>query len=128
MIEQIHQFSVFALTGLIWIIQLVHYPSFHFVEKSRWAEFHQFHTFWITPVVAPMMLLQLGSSFFWAGPEKWIFVGLSLFVFAVTFIVSVPLHQRLEKSYDENALKKLIQTNWIRTLAWSAHALLLFVR
>lgn len=128
MIEQIHHFTVFAMTGVIWIIQLVHYPSFHFVEKSSWSAFHQFHTFWITPVVAPMMLLQLVSSFFLEGASRWIFVGLSLTVFAVTFMVSVPLHQKLEKAYDENTVVKLIQTNWIRTLAWSAHSLVLLFR
>lgn len=127
MIEQIHQFSVFAMTGIIWIIQLVHYPSFHYVAGSSWSEFHRAHTFWITPVVAPLMLVQLGSSFLLEGPNKWIFVSLSCLVFAVTFLVSVPLHHRLEKSHDENIINKLIQTNWIRTLAWSVHSLLILL-
>lgn len=113
------------MTGVIWIIQLVHYPSFHFVEKSRWSAFHQAHAFWITPVVAPLMLLQLGSSIFLQESNQWIFLGLSILVFGLTFFISVPLHQKLEKSYDEKTVRKLIQTNWLRTLAWSTHALLL---
>lgn len=35
--------SIF-LCGLIWVIQLVHYPSFHFVEDSRFIDFQAFHT------------------------------------------------------------------------------------
>ncbi len=127
MLESIHQFAVFAMTGVIWLVQLVHYPSFLFVEKSRWSEFHKAHTFWITPVVAPLMLVQLGSSFFFEGAERFLFVGLSLAVFALTFLISVPLHQKLEKSFDEDILKKLIRTNWMRTLLWSLHSLSIFL-
>ena len=32
------------LTGLIWTIQLVHYPSFGLVGKAEFVQFHQAHT------------------------------------------------------------------------------------
>ena len=38
-------FAVAAyLTGLIWTVQVVHYPSFGLVPKSAWAVFHAAHT------------------------------------------------------------------------------------
>lgn len=120
MIDNLHIASVFLMTGIIWLIQLVHYPSFKFVDLSRWKDFHRFHSFWITPLVAPLMLIQLGSSFF-LSHGVFLAAGLSISVFAVTFLISVPLHNKLAESYNFQTINLLIKTNWIRTALWSVH-------
>ena len=35
--------SAFLLTGVIWTIQIVHYPSFHYIDKLSFTNFHHFH-------------------------------------------------------------------------------------
>ncbi|WP_108976341.1 hypothetical protein [Leptospira ryugenii] len=112
------------MTGAIWIVQLVHYPSMRFISEERFVDFHHFHTTWISPVVAPMMLLQLGSSFFLAE-RKFLYIGLSLLVFLVTFAISVPLHNQLSHGYKLETIDRLVETNWYRTVLWSAHSVLL---
>ena len=56
-----------ALVGLIWTIQLVHYPSFSFVAEDHFLEFHRHHTRSITWVVMPLMLVELALAFYLAS-------------------------------------------------------------
>jgi hypothetical protein len=51
-----------------------------------------------------------------------------LVVWLVTFLISVPFHNRLAANdYNYIALDGLTRTNWLRTLAWTARAALLAV-
>ena len=121
------------LTGLIWTVQVVHYPSFGLVPKAAWAAFHAAHTRRMSYVVlAPMVAeLVLAAWLAWAGRgvlpghAGWWSLGLVGLVWAVTFFISVPFHNRLEGGFDYVAIDGLIRTNWLRTLAWSARAALL---
>ena len=54
--------SAFLLTGVIWTIQLVHYPSFHFIDKLSFTNFHNFHERRISIIVMPLMLIELITS------------------------------------------------------------------
>jgi len=42
-------------------------------------------------------------------------------VFASTALLSVPAHQRLAGGLDRAIHRRLVLTNWVRTLAWSLH-------
>jgi sugar (pentulose or hexulose) kinase len=46
-------------------------------------------------------------------------------IWASTFWLQVPQHLRLSEPYDSYAQQLLVQTNWIRTLAWTARGFLL---
>jgi hypothetical protein len=53
-------------------------------------------------------------------------LALVIVVWLVTFLVSVPFHNRLAAGgYNYIALDGLTRTNWLRTLAWTARAGLL---
>jgi hypothetical protein len=39
-----------------------------------------------------------------------------------TAFVSAPLHERLNAHFDQALLKRLVATNWIRTVAWTVRA------
>jgi hypothetical protein len=39
-----------------------------------------------------------------------------------TALLQVPLHNLLARGLDREAVARLVQTNWIRTAAWSARA------
>lgn len=120
--------SIF-LCGLIWVIQLVHYPSFHFVEDSRFIDFQAFHTQRIDYIVMPLMSIELGTS----GAMWWFsnYMELTSFGFYIVLMIwiatalfSVPNHNKLEKSKDEGAINALVNTNWIRTFLWTVKAAL----
>ncbi len=121
------------LWGVIWTVQLVHYPLFARVGAAGWADYHVAHLRLMTLVVLPAMVTELGTSGLLAlGRPAWLSVlllwlgfGLALGTWAVTFFVSVPLHDTLSRGFDTAAIARLGSTNWLRTAFWTAHALLL---
>ena len=119
------------LTGLIWTVQVVHYPSFAFVAPDKFPAFHQAHSTRISWVVlAPMAAeLVLAGWLVWAGRALggilWWNLGLVVFIWAVTFFISVPFHNRLAQGFDYIAIDGLVRTNWLRTLAWTVRCVLL---
>jgi len=58
----LHVASTMFMVGLIWLVQIVHYPLFAQVGKDTFLAYHQRHTRWITSIVAPLMLLELATG------------------------------------------------------------------
>lgn len=121
----------FGMLVLIWLIQLLHYPSFLFVETSRFQDFESFHQKTISYLVVPLMLseLLLGLYFAFEFTNPWTLSNLLLVLvlWAYTFAVSARIHQKLSSGYDTKLILQLISTNWPRTILWtSKFALLLF--
>lgn len=129
--QHLNAFSLAIDTGLlvlIWIVQVVVYPSFKKVEAEVFENWHQSYTKRMGYIAAPLMIAQLGL----AGAQAVTgFDRVALFylaaVFATwitTFALSVPLHKKLQKyGNDRIVIAKLVSTNWIRTLLWSGIAL-----
>jgi hypothetical protein len=125
--------STFFMLGVIWLIQLVQYPFFAQVGKENFQQYHAAHTFWITPVVAPAMILELLTSFFLIiyPPENidskliWIGLILTLTVWLSTLFLQVPMHEKLAQGFDAEAHRFLVNSNWIRTIAWTLRSGLL---
>ena len=116
------------LTGLIWTIQLVHYPSFGLVGKAEFVRFHQAHTARMGTLVLAPMVVELALALWLAGAARttplagyaWGALALLGLIWAVTFFISVPFHDRLAAGFDYIAIDGLTRTNWLRTLAWTA--------
>lgn len=122
--------STLALTGLIWTVQLVHYPAFHYVSPDDFKAFEAFHRRAISFVVIPLMLAELGTSLVllqWRPapiPVVAVILGClaTLLLWVVTFTVQVPLHNRLMNAKNEIAIQRLVTGNWLRTFLWSLRA------
>lgn len=120
------------MTGLIWLVQLVHYPSFHFVHPQRFQEFHLHHSSRITFIVAPLMGLELVTAMLLAYERDnsyawWLnLLGVAL-IWGCTAFLSVPLHNQLANGYDYDKVNALVVTNWARTLIWSVRSIWLLV-
>lgn len=129
--------ATWFLTGLIWFVQVVHYPLMGRVGRDQWTRYEDEHQRRTTIVVAPAMLLELASTIALLavareseiGPSAlillWIAAGFLAIVWASTFLVQVPLHGVLSRGFDPRAHRLLVRTNWIRTISWSARAGLL---
>ena len=128
-------FATWAMTAVIWFVQLVQYPSFARVDLASFAEFHAFHSTRITWIVAPLMILEALTSLtvalrrpgFATGPEAWGGLAVVALVWASTAFLQVPMHQRLGSGFDESAWRFLCNSNWIRTIGWSLRAALVAV-
>ncbi|MCA9078664.1 MAG: hypothetical protein KDA93_26805 [Planctomycetaceae bacterium] len=125
--------STFGMTGLIWFVQLSHYPLFAKVGREGFAEYERLHRVRTTVVVAPLMLSEAATAvlLFQLVPD-WIsfhsaLLGAALImaVWVSTATLQVPQHERLSEGFESFALRKLVRTNWIRTVAWSARSVLL---
>lgn len=119
------------MCGLIWVIQVVHYPTFVFVERDRYAEFQRLHEMRISLIVIPVMLLELVSGALIALRQEsslWtINLVLILLVWGSTFAIQSPIHGKLEKGFDERLVKRLLRSNWVRTVLWTIHSLIVFL-
>ena len=131
--------STWAMTGLIWTIQIVHYPIFDAIERGTdselWRRFAQRHTTAISYVVGPFMLAE-GATGIWiaasppAGMSRILpLVALVLMgaAYGVTAFASAPLHGRLGPSFDDALHTRLVNTNWVRTAAWTMRGIVLCV-
>lgn len=128
----VHAAATWFLTGLIWVIQLVHYPLFDHVDRERFVLFEQAHSKRITFLVAPAMGVELLTGVWlpWAvgpGPERTVLLvgaGLIALLWLSTAFVQVPCHATLARGYDESAHRRLVWSNALRTAAWSLRAVL----
>ena len=136
----VHTATTWAMVGLIWFVQIVHYPLFATVARLAqnvpggagfplYAERHQLLT---TRVVAPLMLGEAFSSvaLFYVlengpiNPLLWISVLLLFAIWLSTAIIQVPLHGQLAHAYDADTQRRLVRSNWLRTFAWSARGVI----
>ncbi len=120
------------MVGLIWFVQIVHYPLMSGVGPDGYTDYqirHQRRTTW---VVGPPMLVEALTSvlLIWYPPipnTALLLLGVAmLFVIWVsTALLSVPCHTRLEKGFDVKAHRQLVWTNWIRTIFWTLRGALM---
>lgn len=121
------------MTGVIWLVQIVHYPLFEYVGGERYRAFHVAHMNLISYVVAPMMIVEIGTAvllIFYPLPNSdwrllWAGVALAAIIWASTFFLQVPLHEKLANGYDADTHRALVSTNWLRTTAWTLRAALM---
>jgi hypothetical protein len=125
-------FSTLAMVGLIWFVQLVHYPLFVRVGQSGFHEYEVCHQRRTTVVVAPLMLLEALSTILllWIRPAgvngemAWVGLVLLLAIWASTYLLQVPAHAKLAKHFDLRTHRWLVLSNWVRTAGWTARGLL----
>jgi hypothetical protein len=121
------------LTGLIWTIQLVHYPLFGAVGADQFVAYHAHHSARITWLVGPVMTAELAAAAWlvtsrpmgMAAGAAWLAAVLVALVWLSTGLLQVPLHVRLGGGQDLRLVQRLVATNWVRTVAWTVRALLL---
>ena len=120
------------MAGVIWYVQLVHYPlmsGWPHDDFGRWEERHRHRT---GLIVVPAMLLEAATAAaaLWWRPAgvpawlPWLAVALLAAIHASTFLVQVPLHERLSGGWDAGAHARLVATNWSRTILWTARVIL----
>jgi hypothetical protein len=124
--------ATLAMVGLIWFVQIVHYPLMAQVGRDSFAHYEASHTARTTWVVAPLMLVEAALALFLAirPPQgisalaAWLGCGLVGIIWLSTAFLQVPMHRRLAGGFDETAHRRLVALNWIRTAAWSARGML----
>ena len=127
---KLHIISTCALIGLIWIVQIVHYPAFYFVEDKRFVEFESFHKKSITTIVLPLMVTELVTGLVLLYFNRGVIHGINslsiILIWLSTFFISVPLHDKLSQTKSREDISNLVSTNWIRTSLWSIRGVFIY--
>lgn len=125
----IHAAVATFLCGLIWTVQVVHYPLFARVGDVQFARYEREHQERIGRIVVPAMLLELTAAAWLVAfaptglrAAAWLGAALLVSVWLVTAFASVPGHHRLAQGFEPAVHRRLVRTNWIRTAAWTARA------
>ena len=127
-----HIASTLYMTGLIWFVQVVHYPLHAHVGQKTFLHYQHLHMNWTGYVVGPAMLVELASTlYFLFNPVHGIpyqaFVTGAVLLFIIwgsTGLLQVPFHNSLLQSFSASAHQKLVLSNWVRTIAWTSRAAL----
>lgn len=114
----------FGLAVLIWMIQLMVYPSFKYFSKEAFQKWHKKYTFRIACLVIPLMFGQLFLYVYQVFKFQTIYhflgIGIVLLIWAITFLQFVPLHNAiLNNTHTDKTLSKLVRKNWDRTGLWT---------
>jgi len=125
--------TTFMMTGIIWFVQIVHYPFFAYAVKEDFPQIGSAHATLTGYVVVPIMVLEMATSFYLAAFSQYtqfqlalgIGAGLVLLIWGSTFFIQVPILKRMLGSFSEEEHKKLVNTNWIRTILWSARSVII---
>ena len=124
--------SAWVMTGLIWFVQIVHYPLLAIVPVKNARETAVEHQARTSRVVMLPMVVE-GVTTLWlmfdrpAAVEWWlawaggVCVAVAL---ASTVLLSVPRHSRMATEPTDTVGRELVVTNWPRTVAWTLHGII----
>ncbi len=128
----IHTAATLYMAGLIWFVQIVHYPLMKHVGREQFVEYETQHMRLTSYVVIVPMFVELITGFIliWKQPEhisSWlIYVSFILLVtiWLSTFLSQVKYHKQLLNGFNERSHQLLVKINWVRTVSWSLRSML----
>ena len=138
MFNDLSQLAVFniavswGLCILIWLVQVIIYPGFQQIPSKIFISYHRWYAIRISAVVIPLMLCEMIIAIAWFGLDNYSFFSLiSVFLVVViwlsTFLLQVPMHKCLQAGKDDACIRRLVNTNWVRTIAWSLKAIVVTI-
>ena len=125
--------STVYMVGVIWFVQVVHYPLFADVGVEQFPAWEQRNVVLTTWVVGPGMLVEAITAigmFFLPGAmvsRRLAVTGTLLLavIWASTHFLQVPCHNKLASGFDSKIHEMLVNSNWIRTLCWTLRGALM---
>ena len=110
------------------MVQIVHYNMFDRVGLEQFQQYEADHKRLITPIVGVPMLFELATAVLllvaapdcfprWAALVGLVLIGL---IWLSTVLLQIPCHTQLLSGFDEVTYRRLVNSNWIRTVLWTA--------
>ena len=123
--------ATFFMVGVIWFVQVVHYPLFASVGAPDFSASSTRHTRLTGLVIGPPMLQKAGTAValvVWTPPEvsaSLVWTGLLLVagIWLSTALFQAPRHTILGRGFDPAAHRFLVSSNRLRTVLWSLRGL-----
>ena len=122
-----HAAATLFMTGLIWFVQIVHYPLMGRVGRELFVGYEGAHTRLTTWVVGPPMLVEGVTALMLifrlpagvSAAQAWAGLALLVAIWVSTAVLQMPQHRRLARGFEPSAHRRLVATNWIRVAGWS---------
>lgn len=122
-----HMAATWAMVGFAWTIQILHYPLMRTVPLDAFPGFEKAHQRRVISVIAIFGPIEvITAAAVWLAVEavpRWMSLGSGLLlvgVWASTGLFFAPLHGRLASGFDPALHRRLVRSNWLRTVAWTA--------
>jgi hypothetical protein len=129
-----HLAVTWAMIGFAWTIQLLQYPGMADVPASAFAAFERNHQRRVARVLllfAPAEVVTAGWIVLQEPGDlvRWLAGVLLAGIWISTGAWFAPVHGRLStRGFDSVLHRRLVATNWLRTMAWTARGgLVLFL-
>ena len=111
------------------MIQILAYPQFRRVGVADFVGYHFAHCMRTGLIVTPLLLIEAATAagLLYQGHHESPFlfsVALIPVIWLSTALLQAPLHVKLMNGFSADVLRRLILTNWLRTLAWTARGVL----
>lgn len=122
--NQVVKLADTGMLVLIWMTQLIVYPSFTYYAEKDLINWHEQYTFSLMFIVGPLMLFQ-GIGHTYQLLQSWqmkqgIIIGLLVIVWILTFGYAVPLHNEIASGNEPLVqAQKLLDLNMYRTIIWT---------
>ena len=119
----LHAACTWFMVGLIWFVQVVHYPLFARVGQEHFPTYEAEHARRTTLVVlAPMLGELMTSMWLWRQAPGFLTTTGAILVLGLwlsTLLVQSPIHGRLTQGFDLRLWQNLVSSNRWRTLVWT---------
>lgn len=122
------------MTGISWVMSLIHYPAYYLIRPEAFIRFQKTHIRNTSYVTFPGLMLETitGGWLLYQldfTEMTWLHysIPLLLFQFIITFGWFVPLHFQLAKGFDNRKADRLNQVHWLRTISWSSRSAFLLL-
>jgi hypothetical protein len=120
-----HAAATLFMVGVIWFVQIVHYPLMNRVGDSCFTQYELINVRRTGWVVGPVMLAEGVTAFYlvWVpatrSPAALAGLGLLFLIWASTAFIELPCHRHLSEGFNPAVHRRLVNSNWIRTIAWT---------
>ncbi len=126
-------FATIFMTGLIWFVQIVHYPLYNQIGSQSFATYEILHCRLTSYVVGPPMIVEALTAVLMlanrppqvSAVESYLGAGLVFIIWIATALYSIPNHNTLSAGFAQTAYTQLCTLNWIRTICWTVRSVLL---
>ncbi|MBY5951673.1 hypothetical protein KUV23_11850 [Algoriphagus marincola] len=113
---------------LVWLVQIIIYPSFLYIDREKLNYWHRLYTGKILYFVAPLMFIQTGVIALQILSDPLIFLLDGFFLAMIwinTFLLAIPIHNSIDQGENvDKSISKLLQVNRWRSWMWTALFLL----
>ena len=110
---------------VVWLAQVIMYPSLAHIERDAFVSWHRKYSsriaFFVIPLLCGQAIIVGILVYDDASLTNVLSAALIAACWASTFGLSVPCHARLQRAgKDLQVIRKLVRTNLIRTMLWTA--------